>query len=379
MSSQNRDDDADKPSPPPSPWASELQRRDEARRLQDEVIAAAQKLERQSLELKYEERAAFGLEPPRPKFEIARLRPRDLTLQDSPRGLWTPALDPVSMPLPPQERIGLASPGMVVGLVGVVGVAAAIALLIAHTLQMEIKPASPIVSMSSESGAGKSRSFAAVADNMPRIAAAEPTATVPPAQVIAPPAQVTVPPAQVTVPPAQAAVPPAQAAVPPAQVAATATAAVAATAATADVALAKPSVMAPPPAPTVEAATAKVEPAQPEATKPEATKPAASVIPDPRPSDSLSRDAIASLLKRGQDMITAGDIASGRLFLTRAALAGNADASLALAGTFDAAVLANLRAVGVQPDPAKAQAWYARAAEQGSLEAKRRLQQSAGR
>ena len=33
----------------------------------------------------------------------------------------------------------------------------------------------------------------------------------------------------------------------------------------------------------------------------------------------------------------------------------------------------------VQPDPAKAQAWYTRAAEQGSLEAKRRLQQSAGR
>ena len=351
MSSQNRDDDADKPTPSPSPWASELQRRDEARRLQDEVIAAAQRLERQSLELKYEERAAFGLEPPRPKFEIARLRPRDLTLHDSPRGLWTPALDPVSMPMPPHERIGLASPGMVVGLVGVVGVAAAIALLIAHTLQMEIKPASPIVSMSSESGAGKNRSFAAVADNMPRIAAAEPK--VPPVQ------------------PSQSAQ--------PAQLAAAATAAVTATVATADVALAKPSVMAPPPAPTVEAATAKVEPAQPEATKPEATKPAASVIPDPRPSDNLSRDAITSLLKRGQDMIAAGDIASGRLFLTRAALAGNADASLALAGTFDAAVLANLRAVGVQPDPAKAQAWYTRAAEQGSLEAKRRLQQSAGR
>jgi len=346
MSSQNRDDDADKPTPSPSPWASELQRRDEARRLQDEVIAAAQRLERQSLELKYEERAAFGLEPPRPKFEIARLRPRDLTLHDSPRGLWTPALDPVSMPMPPQERIGLASPGMVVGLVGVVGVAAAIALLIAHTLQMEIKPASPIVSMSSESGAGKNRSFAAVADNMPRIAAPEPK--------VSPPVQ-------------------------PAQLAAAATAAAAATTATADVALAKPSVMPPPPAPTVEAATAKVEPAQPEATKPEAIKPAASLIPDPRPSDNLSRDAIASLLKRGQDMIAAGDIASGRLFLTRAALAGNADASLALAGTFDAAVLANLRAVGVQPDPAKAQAWYTRAAEQGSLEAKRRLQQSAGR
>src|SRR5262249_34619823 len=112
-------------------------------------------------------------------------------------------------------------------------------------------------------------------------------------------------------------------------------------------------------------------------TKPDAAKPAASVIPEARPADSLSRDEIASLLKRGQDMLAAGDIASGRLFLIRAALAGSADASLALAGTFDPAVLANLRAVGVQPDLAKARAWYTRAAEQGSLEAKQRLQQSA--
>src|SRR5262249_11297730 len=141
MSSPNQDDDADKPQPPPTPWASELQRRDEARRLQDEVIAAAQRLERQSLELRVEERAAFELPPPRPKFEIARLRPREtgLSVHESARGLWTPALDPVLMPSPPQEKIGLASPGMLVGLVGSVGVAAAIALLVAHTLQMEIK------------------------------------------------------------------------------------------------------------------------------------------------------------------------------------------------------------------------------------------------
>jgi TPR repeat protein len=117
---------------------------------------------------------------------------------------------------------------------------------------------------------------------------------------------------------------------------------------------------------------ARVEPAQPEPAKP-----SASIIPEPRPSDSLSRDEIAALLKRGQDLVAGGDLASGRLMLTRAAQAGNADASLALAGTFDAAVLANLKAIGVQPDPAKARAWYMRAADQGSAEAKRRLQQSA--
>jgi TPR repeat protein len=83
------------------------------------------------------------------------------------------------------------------------------------------------------------------------------------------------------------------------------------------------------------------------------------------------------MLKRGQDLIAAGDIASGRLMLTHLAEAGDAEASFILAGTFDAAVLAKLRVVGVQPDPAKARAWYAKAAEQGSLEAKQRLQQSA--
>jgi hypothetical protein len=355
MSSQMPDDDADRQMPPnassPSapdpnapdpnaPWANDVQRQDETLRLQEEVIAAAQQLERQSQGLAFLERPPLHLQTARPKFELAKLRPAEnrFSLQESPRGLWASSLEPVSMPLPPQEKISLASPGMLVGLVGAVGVAAAAALFVVHTMQ--VRPSSPVVSMSAESSdVGRNRSFAAVADNLPRLAAAE-------------------------------------AKVKPGELAAAATASVLAAVPTTN-ALAKPSIMAPPPSPTVTAATAKVEPAQPEVTKPEAAKPASPVIPEARPADSLSRDEVASLLKRGQDMLSAGDIASARLFLTRAALAGNADASLALAGTFDAAVLANLRAVGVQPDPAKAHAWYSRAAEQGSQEAKRRLQQSA--
>jgi hypothetical protein len=222
----------------------------------------------------------------------------------------------------------------VVGLVGAVGAAAAIALVVVHALQFA--PASPGLSAQSGSGSGKNRSFAAVADNLPRLATAE--TRLQPAEMAA----------------------------------AATTAAVVATVPTSEVALAKPSVMAPPPSPPAEAMAARVEPAQPEPAKP-----SASIIPEPRPSDSLSRDEIAALLKRGQDLVAGGDLASGRLMLTRAAQAGNADASLALAGTFDAAVLANLKAIGVQPDPAKARAWYMRAADQGSAEAKRRLQQSA--
>jgi TPR repeat protein len=60
--------------------------------------------------------------------------------------------------------------------------------------------------------------------------------------------------------------------------------------------------------------------------------------------------------------------------LKHVAEGGSAEAAFVLAGTFDSAVLANLRAIGVQGDPAKARAWYERAAELGSLEARQRLQ-----
>jgi len=101
--------------------------------------------------------------------------------------------------------------------------------------------------------------------------------------------------------------------------------------------------------------------------------------PERRTVPAMTRDEILSLLKRGRDLIAAGDVASARLILTRLAESGSAEASLALAGTYDAAVLADLHVVGVRPDPAKARSWYARAAELGSAEASRRLQQSAYR
>jgi len=93
----------------------------------------------------------------------------------------------------------------------------------------------------------------------------------------------------------------------------------------------------------------------------------------------MTSDEMSSLLKRGRALVAAGDIASARLILTRLADAGSTDACLALAGTFDAAVLADMHVVGVPPDAAKARTWYLKAAEQGSTEARRRLQQSSVR
>jgi hypothetical protein len=113
--------------------------------------------------------------------------------------------------------------------------------------------------------------------------------------------------------------------------------------------------------------------------RPDTVTRAAAPPEDRRVVSPMSRDEISSLLKRGQALIAAGDIASARLILTRLAEAGSVDACLALAGTFDAAELAELHVVGVQPDSAKARAWYLKAAEQGSSEAKRRLQQSSAR
>ena len=72
-------------------------------------------------------------------------------------------------------------------------------------------------------------------------------------------------------------------------------------------------------------------------------------MPEPRVLDFLKPEEIESLLKRGQDLIATGDISGGRLLLKRAAEAGDARASLALAGTFDAAVLATLGVLGPSP------------------------------
>jgi hypothetical protein len=95
--------------------------------------------------------------------------------------------------------------------------------------------------------------------------------------------------------------------------------------------------------------------------------------------DKLARDEISSLLKRGQDLIASGDLGGARLILSRVADAGDANASFMLAGTFDPEVLARLNVVGARPDPVLARKWYAKAAEQGSPEAGRRLNQLGGR
>jgi hypothetical protein len=88
----------------------------------------------------------------------------------------------------------------------------------------------------------------------------------------------------------------------------------------------------------------------------------------------LNGDETAVLLKRGKDLITAGDLAAARLALRRAADANNAEAALALAATYDPLVLRELKVYGFTGDAAMARAWYQKAAELGSPAAPRRLE-----
>ena len=87
----------------------------------------------------------------------------------------------------------------------------------------------------------------------------------------------------------------------------------------------------------------------------------------------LDPDEVAALLKRGEGFIASGDLASARLVLQRAAEAGEAQAALSLAGTFDPIVLDKLGLQGQKADIEKARIWYQRAQELGSAAAPRRL------
>ena len=68
-----------------------------------------------------------------------------------------------------------------------------------------------------------------------------------------------------------------------------------------------------------------------------------------------------------------GDIASARVSLKRAAIAGNAQAALELGKTFDRAFLAKWGVLGPAADAAQAREWYDRAIKLGSTEASQHL------
>jgi hypothetical protein len=79
------------------------------------------------------------------------------------------------------------------------------------------------------------------------------------------------------------------------------------------------------------------------------------------------------LLQQGERFMAAGDVASARVVLHRAALAGDSGAALALAGTYDPRILRRIGAVGLAGDPDEARNWYRKAEQFGSPEALRQM------
>jgi hypothetical protein len=105
--------------------------------------------------------------------------------------------------------------------------------------------------------------------------------------------------------------------------------------------------------------------------------PATAAVEQPAPPvETLHRldpGEIVASLKRAEALIASGDIAAGRLVLRRPADDGDAQAAIALAGTYDPAVLERLGVHGVVPDVAMARAWYEKARRFGATEATQRL------
>lgn len=297
--------DQNDPAKPAPPWANEELRRYAPRRRQTEAGSTTF------------DPPADGI--PLPHHLVSRpsslpARPAALDLDDEEvHRAWSAKLDPVVMPLPPEDPDKSLRLSSIIKIGAAVGIAASIAMMVVNMVSFDNGAATP---------GGKSPIMpTAVLESLAQIDPAEAkVAQEDPPQTVA--------------------------------------------------ALAAPSgtelaIRPWPSTPTSPAPAA----AAPAVSPPSAALPMAS----PRPTVPLPRDEVDALMKRGRDLLAAGDVASARLILTRLSDAGIADASLLLARTYDPAELTKSRLLGAVPDAAKARAWYLRAAEQGSPEASRRI------
>jgi hypothetical protein len=125
-----------------------------------------------------------------------------------------------------------------------------------------------------------------------------------------------------------------------------------------------------PPGRTPEPSASVTTPAAPEA----AATPQAPPPPVQSPAGQHPSPAeLAALVTRGDAFLSAGDIASARLFYERAADSGNGAAALRLGATFDPNFLGRAGVRGNRGDPAQAAAWYRRARDLGDAAAADRL------
>jgi hypothetical protein len=100
--------------------------------------------------------------------------------------------------------------------------------------------------------------------------------------------------------------------------------------------------------------------------------PAAAARGDAKP-DPVNAAEVARLVARASVLLEQGDIGSARIVLERAAETGNAQASFALAESYDPLILRKWGAYGTLGDVAKARDLYARAQAGGIKEARERF------
>jgi hypothetical protein len=97
--------------------------------------------------------------------------------------------------------------------------------------------------------------------------------------------------------------------------------------------------------------------------------------PLPTPYD---RQRALQFLKKGNEQLAQGLVASARQLYEHAADLGLAEGAMALAATYDAGELTRPHLRGIRPDPKEARRWYERARALGASDALQRLQRLGG-
>ncbi|MBP0493515.1 hypothetical protein [Roseomonas indoligenes] len=90
---------------------------------------------------------------------------------------------------------------------------------------------------------------------------------------------------------------------------------------------------------------------------------------EPAPPPGSEPALLQLLLRRGDALLGLGDVSAARLFYERAAAAGSGAAAVAMARTYDPAVLGELGVRGLRPERDTAITWYRRAVALGSADA----------
>jgi TPR repeat protein len=88
---------------------------------------------------------------------------------------------------------------------------------------------------------------------------------------------------------------------------------------------------------------------------------------------AVPKETIDLLVRRGDEMLAAGDISAARLFYERAAATGDARAATAAGKTYDPNFLRQVGAFGVAARPEQAARWYRQAIAAGDAEAGARM------